>query len=803
MSSWLADLLEKYFNVPPEKTVLAVRRLAVIGAAVLFVLITTVVVAFDDLSPEASTIAALQVGDIARQDIHAPISLTYVSDVLTNQRREAAAAAVQPVYDAPDPNVARRQAQLARQILDFILNVRRDPFGSPQQKLSDLSMITALTLDEPLMQRILTVDDSTWQAIDEQVVTVLERVMRDEIREADIFTIQGQLPLEVSVRSSAEDAALITAIVSDLLRPNTFENPAATASAQQQARDNVPPEQRSFERGQIVVREGTRLEAADYEALNQLGLLRPADYRIQALARALLATVITIVTLGLYIARFQPQLFEDSPRFLVLIALLFLLTLVGARFLGVNGQIYVYPSAALALLFVAIVGADVAAMGILSLAVLTGLMADNSLEIAVLVASGGMIGIPTLRRSENFNSYFFAGLMIGIMNIAIIALFNLATPLNAATNLLTLFIYGLLNGILSAAAALVGLYLVTQLLNLPTSLKLLELSRPNHPLLQRLLREAPGTYQHSLQVANLCEQAANRIGANAELVHVAALYHDIGKMENAQFFVENQVNNISPHTALNDPYRSAAIIIDHVIEGDQLARQHRLPKRIRDFIKEHHGTTRVAYFYNKAVEQAGDEAAVNIENFMYPGPRPQTRETAILMLADGCESTVRARRPGSKAEIADIVHEIVQAKLADEQLDDSKLTLSDLKEIQTVFVEMLQGVFHPRINYPTPAKTSTQTAPIKSESGAEADAPPRAAEEQTLTQVNAETEAAKPQQNAGEFAGIALDDDEADTPLAQVPPLRRTTETRLLSVQLDGAEDPKSGEKEKESGEKP
>ncbi|MFN8375136.1 MAG: HDIG domain-containing protein [Anaerolineae bacterium] len=810
MSAWLAALLERHFNISPERTIIAVHRAGIVGAAVSFVLLTTLLVAFNDLFPSQNGIVGLQVGDIARQDIHAPISLTYVSDELTNQRRAAAAAAIQPVFDPPDPNVARRQSQLARQILDFIDNVRRDPFGTLEQKLADLSMITTITLDSQLLQHILEVDDTSWQAIDEQVVTILERVMRDEIREADISTIVSQVPLEVSVRSNDRDAEVIAAIVSDLIRPNTFENPDATAQARQAAMDAVQPEQRSFERGQIVVREGVPIERADYEALNELGLLRPADFNLQVLGRALLATIITMVILGLYIARFRPILFQGSPRILLLLASIFLIMLTGARFLGINGQIYVYPSAGLALLFVSLIGPDIAAMGALCLAVLVGLMADNSLEITALVAAGGLIGIPTLRRTESFNNYFFAGLMVAIANITIVALFNLGVPQNQFANIATLLIYSVLNGILSAAAALVGLYIVTQLFNLPTSLKLLELSRPNHALLQRLLREAPGTYQHSLQVANLCEQAANAIGANAELVHVAALYHDIGKMEDPQFFVENQVNGVNPHNALNDPYRSASIIIGHVIEGEQLARQFRLPARIRDFIMEHHGTTQVAYFYRKAIEQTGDAHAVNIDEFTYPGPRPQTRETAILMLADSCESTVRARRPGSKQEIADIVHEIIQAKLNESQLDDSNLTLNDLKEIQAIFVDMLQGVFHPRINYPVADKTVTSTSTSTAANSKTADAG-ATLEEATAAGNSADVTpaAAEPEltrtvpQPATEFLTVPLDDDESDAPLPQVPPLRRTGETRAINGKLDALNDTLDKKPEsKETGER-
>jgi putative nucleotidyltransferase with HDIG domain len=338
---------------------------------------------------------------------------------------------------------------------------------------------------------------------------------------------------------------------------------------------------------------------------------------------------------------------------------------------------------------------------------------DNGLEYAVYVALGSSVGALLTRSTDRVSRTFFAGLMIGLTNVVVLVIFRaeLLTT-GRAGELGALAGVALVMGVTTAIAALVILYLLTLLFNLPTSLKLSELSQPNHLLLQRLLREAPGTYQHSLQVANLSEQAANAVGANSELVRVSALYHDVGKVMNPMFFVENQAEMVNPHDALNDPARSASIIISHVPDGDRLARQHRLPRRVRDFIWQHHGTTRVGFFFNRALEQAGEASAVDAAAFTYPGPRPQTREAAIMMLADSSESTVRARKPSSRQEIADIVQEIIDARTLEGQLDESDLTLKDLRTIHRVFVEVLQGVFHPRINYPALAtRRATGEAP--------------------------------------------------------------------------------------------
>ena len=317
------------------------------------------------------------------------------------------------------------------------------------------------------------------------------------------------------------------------------------------------------------------MDEADLEALQKLDLLKTDDRLLQEVAQAFLASVLVVVVTGLYVARFERSLYENS-RFLMLLAVIFLLVLAGARIVSSTGQIYLYPTAALALLYVSISTSRVALIGTLNLAFLLGLSTAGSLEVATLVGTSGMIGILTLRSTDRLNNFFVTGLVIGLANIIVATVFNLgqADSLTFAGATLSLLVpFSVINGIFAAAAAIAGMYLVTLLFNLTTSLKLAELGQPNQPLLQRLLREAPGTYQHSLQVANLSEQAALTIGANAELVRVSALYHDIGKMLNPAFFSENQqFGGGNPHDVLDDPYRSADIIISHVTEGDDLAR---------------------------------------------------------------------------------------------------------------------------------------------------------------------------------------------------------------------------------------
>jgi putative nucleotidyltransferase with HDIG domain len=225
-----------------------------------------------------------------------------------------------------------------------------------------------------------------------------------------------------------------------------------------------------------------------------------------------------------------------------------------------------------------------------------------------------------------------------------------------------------------------------------------------------LLMQATGTYHHTLMVANLSEQAAEQIGANALLARVGALYHDVGKIARPYMFVENQIGKDNIHDRL-DPLTSTEIITSHIKDGLDLARRYRLPSRVRAFIPEHHGTLRTSFLYHKAVERAGGDASkVDESAFRYPGPKPQSKETALLMLADGCEAAVRAKQPQTQEELAEIISQIMADRLADGQLDECPLTLHDLGTIRASFIHTLQGMFHPRIEYPELKRAPTTPA---------------------------------------------------------------------------------------------
>ena len=371
---------------------------------------------------------------------------------------------------------------------------------------------------------------------------------------------------------------------------------------------------------------------------------------------------------------------------------------------------FLFPAAALAMLLTVLAAPQLAIMAVMALAALVGYLGGNNLELAVFVALGGILAAAAVGRGERVNQFFWAGLAAALANVGVLLVFSLQDPDPRPAGPGPAHGAGVLNGAVSASLTLAGFFILGGLFDITTSLQFIELARPDHPLLRYILRNAPGTYQHSLQVSNLAEQAAERIGANAMLTRVGALYHDAGKALHPQFFVENQLDGANVHDML-EPDESARIIINHIRDGMEMARRHRLPTAVRAFIPEHHGTLRTMYQYNRALQAAGGDASkVDPQLYTYPGPRPQSKETALLMLADGCEARARSERPKTEADLDRIVKGVIDDRLASGQLDDTTLTLHDLQLIRKSFVSTLKGVFHPRMHTPKNARPAPAPA---------------------------------------------------------------------------------------------
>jgi len=434
--------------------------------------------------------------------------------------------------------------------------------------------------------------------------------------------------------------------------------------------------------------------------LEELGLLR-RETNFLDITSLFMASVLAVTLITLYWRQFEMPRYPGGRHLAVLAGLLLLFTFAARLMVGSEVLVYWYPIAALAMILTVVYSPQFAILVVAIMATLAGLIAPTSFQVVVYLAGGGLLAALTLRDAQRVTAFFRTGLIAALGHIFVIVLFAtmaMTQPVDPLS-LLQQIGYGLGNGMLSSALTMAGFYVLGGAFGIITILQLQDLSRLDHPLLRDLLRRAPGTYHHSIMVANLAEQAAERIGANSTLVRVGAFYHDVGKMIRPPFFAENQ-EGVNPHDSL-DPYTSARIIISHVRDGLEFARKYRLPHRIRDFISEHHGERAVKSFLRKAQEAAAENGGTIDENlFHYPGPRPRSRETAIVMLADAIEATSTALRPNTESAIVKLVNTIIEDDLLDKQLEHSGLTLSDIEQLRLSFIDTLKGRFHVRVSYP-------------------------------------------------------------------------------------------------------
>ncbi len=675
------------------------RVLRIIGWVSWSLTLTALMVLLVAWPMEDGTAQAWQIGQAAPQTIFAPYELRYPSAILTEQAREAAAAQVAPIYTSPDPRIARQQVEKLRQSLEAIERLREEtlPLDEKARRLEQISRDYDLSPEQRL--QLLSVDPSRWELLTGEALRLLDQIMREPIREDEVPVVLRELPRQVSARLTEDEANLVVRLVAPLIVPNSTLDVEATEAARRRAREAVPPQIRWVRAGEAIIRQGDILDALAMEALQQYGLISPATPWHLPIARGTIAGVGAIGLL-LLIQRLALEV-QERPRRLMALLGLFLLFTLGARLTTVFAPewIWAFPTAALGMLMATGLGTMPALLLSAIWSLWFGLIADRTPAFLAASLLANWVTILMLHRLERFQTLLMAGLsagaVTGLIGIAATAETGSLSPLGA----LIAGGMGLLAGALSITIALIGFIMLGTLFDVTTPLHLLELARPTHPLLQQLMVRAPGTYHHTLMVANLAEQAALRIGADPLLARVGALYHDIGKMVRPYLFVENQVNGDNPHEQMN-PYASAQAILRHVEDGLALARRYRLPHRIRSFIQEHHGTLCVTIPYHRAVQEAGNPEKVDRAAFCYRGPRPQSKETAIVMLADGCEAAVRAARPKDPQELAQILERVFQERIQSRQLDEAPLTMQDLQGIREAFLQVFQGMFHPRLIYP-------------------------------------------------------------------------------------------------------
>lgn len=640
-------------------------------------------------------------GEIALRDYRAPQAISFTSEVMTQQRRDAVERTILPIYTSPDTRIARRQLEQLRATLAYINSLRADSYATSAQKEADLTALDDVHLDQDTVRSILGLADARWQEVQQEAIVVLERVMSSAIRPENLLDARDRVPALVTLSLPEEQAAIVAELVAAYVAPNSQFSENLTQAALLEARQTVEPVIRSFVTGQTIVLQGEVLGGDDVEALQQLGLMS-SERNWRDMVSAAMLSLLLVVFMTIYLRRKQ-TLYGGDVRNLAIVAMLFLFFLLSARLIIPTNMLmpYAFPLASFGLVIAALFGTELALVACLPLAILVPYGYPNSLELTFFYLISSLFGVLALGRARRLSTFLWAGLAVAISGASVVWVFRLPSPATNLEGLATLTLAAFFNGLASTSIAILLHSLLAQFLGMVTPIQLLDLTRPDHPLLRQLLRDASGTYQHSLQVANLAEQAAERIGVDPLLIRAGALYHDVGKTMNPVFFIENQPPGFTnPHENL-DPVDSARIIIRHVPDGLELARKYHLPRCIREFISEHHGTTLTRYQYYNAVKAAGgDESQVDARPFRYPGPPPQRSDTALLMLADACEARVRAERPKDDESLRNVIKSVVSGRVSSGQLDETQLSLHDLNEIVDSFTATLRGVYHPRLNYP-------------------------------------------------------------------------------------------------------
>ena len=549
-------------------------------------------------------------------------------------------------------------------------------------------------IDSVWTGRLTVRDDDTRQEryLDRGNVHGEDQVFREA--RAELVLIFGDRPDTVAVG---------TAIVGFLLEPSLRFDAAATSDAIEARLRGLSPSEGAVRQNEVIVRQGDVVTADILQKLVSLeqeeSQRRGTRFRLASLLGQILLTFTVYLIFFLYLFLLRRPLFDDN-RMVLLMTILFG-SVIGMYAIAVripSLDMYVVPITIVAVLLTVIFDSRVAIFGLLTLTLLGSLYRGFDFTFALSTLFGGSLGVFSVRDIRNRGQFFLSAGLVFV---------GYATVLFGAYLVEASSVERLLNDLLFTGISSVLLLLAYPLLwvfersfDLTTDLSLLELSDTNRPLLKELSLRAPGTFSHVLQVANLAEGAASAIGANALLARVGALYHDIGKMVKPEYFVENQRLAGNPHDQLK-PLMSALIIASHVKEGLELGRQYRIPQRVLDFIPMHHGTMRIEYFYRRATEQQGPEDPPVLEGeFRYPGPRPDSKESAILMLADSVEAASRALKNPTQKRLDSLIDSIIQSRVSDGQLDEADLTFKDLTIIKETLVSILLGVYHVRIQYP-------------------------------------------------------------------------------------------------------
>jgi len=643
------------------------------------------------LSPPATV--TYDVGAVADRAIRAPRSVSFVSESLTEAERDKAAAAVPKQYATNPAVVATASSRIAAAIT-AIGRIRNDAAQNRDQKLGSLQKLNDVSITPAIAADVVDMTQPEWDQVAAGLDSPLRTLYAQGIKPEQLDAVKAEAVKSLPGTWTDRQKRVGTELLRQNLDANVTVDQLATNLAQSDARNAVTPVQVQVAAGEIVVRDGDVVSRLQVEKLRALGLANEGTDWRGAVGLLLWAGLIAFV-LALFIERYATEAWLDDRKMVLVILSLLAITAAGRTLVpGHTVLVYFAPFAAVAMMLTVLVGGRTALATQIAGALHIGIL-SSQVELVGYVLVPALLGMAAVRRATTAREFATGAVAVAAGSIGVIVAFvlvgRIADPLGAAQ----LIIAALVSGFGSGLLAFAGMAILGHIFRIPTVFELRELADPNHPLLRQLLLRTPGTYHHSLLVANLAERAAEVIGADPLVARVGAYYHDIGKMRNPTAFIENQTGT-NPHDEL-DPLVSAGIVAAHVKDGLALADRYHLPAQIREVIPGHHGNSVVKYFFQIAQQrgQSPDE-----RSFRYPGPRARSKEAGIVMLADGTEASVRSLSEKNPDTIRAMVDRMIDERVADGQLDECDLTYRDVQRIKDAFCELLLGVYHERIPYP-------------------------------------------------------------------------------------------------------
>jgi cyclic-di-AMP phosphodiesterase PgpH len=643
------------------------------------------------LSPPATF--AYQAGAVADRAIKAQRSVSFISESLTDMERERAAAAVPKQYKR-DPSVAVAESSKLSATTGQITRIRGDQTLVRDQKIVAVTRIAESDVTGPVATDAVDMTAAEWDAVSKESDRTLQNLYAQGLREEQVVQAVSDVIKALPAAWSDRQRRVASALVSQHVKANDLLDPGATVIAQAAARASVTSVQVQVTAGEVVVREGSVVTPQDVEKLRALGLVDQTPDRSLVIGLVGWAFLVAGV-LGLFVERYAEEAWADDNKLVLVGMSLAALVAVGRVLVPAHTlAVYFVPYAAVAMMLTVLVGGRTALATQITGALHIGILSGR-VDLVAYVLVPALLGMAAIRRATTAREFVAGAFNVAGGSLGVIGAFLLVSHPTDVIGLVQLAVGAVSAGLLSGLVAFGASVLLGHLFRITTVFELRELADPDHPLLRQLLLRTPGTYHHSLLVANLAERAAEVIGADPLTARVAAYYHDIGKMRNPLAFIENQTAG-NPHDDL-DPLVSAQIVSAHVRDGLVLAERYHLPEKIREVIPAHHGTSLIKYFWQTARDrgQSPEEAS-----FRHPGPKPRSREAGIVMLADGVEASVRSLEEKNADTISAMVDRIVEERVADGQLDECDLTLRDIHRIRDAFCELLLGVYHERIPYP-------------------------------------------------------------------------------------------------------